>query len=121
MADPDFPTILGIPLLRSYGYQGQQVDITTTPMESGWIRRRQRSSVVPVDLGCGFEFNQIELAVFEYFNQSILKSLTSRFNIFLRIDGGPLVSYNVKYNGAPRVSKIGIVFQADCNIEIGVE
>ena len=116
MATIDFPTILGIPTVDSYGYQDQDVEIVTTAMESGGIRRRQRSKNIPSNFIFTYIFNDEQLGVFEYFNQIILDSLTLRFNIFLKT-GNQTAYYNVKYAETPRVKKIGVVFQVSCNVE----
>lgn len=116
MADPDFPVLLGTPIARSYSYQDQEAEIVTTAMESGTPRRRQRSKNIPSNFAFGFVFDEIQLGMFEYFNQNILKSLTLRFNIKLKTGQG-LVVHSVKYIEAPKVSKIGVVFQVSCNVE----
>lgn len=116
MADEDFPIFLGIPTADSYGYQDQDVEIVTTYMESGNIRRRQRSKNIPTNFILRFIFDELQLGVFEYFNQYIIESLTLRFNISLKTGQGTGV-YDVKYAEAPKVMKIGALFKVTCNIE----
>jgi hypothetical protein len=116
MADPYFPTLLGTPTADSYGYQDQNTEIVSTPMESGFVRKRQRSKNIPSNFMFNFIFDEIQLGMFEYFNQYILESLTLRFNIMLATGQG-IIYYNAKYAEAPKVKKIGVIFQVSCNVE----
>lgn len=111
-----FPTILGSCLIDSFGYQDQSNDRVLTQMESGVKRRRQRTKNIPTDFGVMFLFDEVQMGIFDYFNQNILESRTLEFEITLKTGQGNL-THTVKYSQPESIQKKGNKYTAVCQFE----
>jgi hypothetical protein len=112
----EFPTILGSCQIKSFNYSDQDIDRTTTQMESGAKRRRQRTKNIPSDFGVMFLFDLTQLGVFDYFNQEILESMTLEFEITLKTGQGN-ITHTVKYAQPPSRRKLGKKYEVACQLE----
>lgn len=116
MAIPTFPAFLESPTITSYGYQDHDVERVMTRMESGHTRRRQRAPETPADFPARFVFSLLQLQIFEYFFENILKSGTLEFEMDLKTGQGT-ITHTVKFSAPPTQRKIGKKYEVMCKIE----
>ena len=112
-----FPTILGKCLISSFSYSDHDTNVSSTIMDSGRQRRRQRASYIPSDFNVQFSFDETQLGIFEFFNQEAINSSEDEFDIYLRTGKG-LVLHTAKYKQAPVVSRQGFRYNVSCQLEV---